>query len=319
MRLAFCALIFVLLRATAAPAATWHVAADAAAPGDGTPGSPFALIADAMAAAAAGDTVRLGPGTWSDTVPLTVYGLPRLALLVLKSGVTVVGAGRDATFLHAQPSAIYTFGIAAENVDGSAVVADLAVSGACFQGVNLRGASPRFVRLDLVNDVTGGSSVACDVRDRSFPVMTDILFAGGHTALVVEFGSAGTYTDCTLGVRPNDGLICNDGSPVMTGCTFLGAGRDVLVLTQGSRPLLSGCRVADGGSNAVRVALYPPGSTVDLAGNTWFSDDPAAVLARVRDARVDPALGATVLVEPLGDGGVPARHATFGGMKALYR
>ena len=164
----------------------------------------------------------------------------------------------------------------------------------------------------------GANVVACDLRDGSFAVVRDCLLDGGHTALVVEFGSAGRFVRCTIGARPNDGLICNDGSPVLDDCTFAGAGRDVLVLTQGSQPLLRGCRIADGGAHVVRVALYPPGSRIDLSGNRWFSDDPAEIRDRIRDAAVDPGLGATVEIEPLGDP-LPAPPASLGDLKALFR
>ena len=307
------------LSATPLVAGTWHVAPDAGTVGDGSPTNPFALVAEGMAAATLGDTVSLAAGTYSATVPVTAYGQNRLALLVLKNGVTVIGAGREATFLHALPASIYTFGITAEEVDESASVSDLTVTGACFQGVNLRGASPRLSRLHLVNDVTGGSSLACDVRDLSFPVVEDVLFDGGHTALVVEFGSGGTYTGCTIGIRPNDGMICNNATPELIETVFLGAGRDLLVLALGSQPVLRGCTIADGSRFAVRVAVYDPGSEIDLGGNTWFSTDPATIRTRILDALVDPSLGATVLIEPLGDGGVPVRDLSFGSIKAQYR
>ncbi len=311
--------LLVILSASPLAAGTWHVAPEAGIAGDGSITNPFAMVADGMAAAASGDTVRLAAGTYSATVAVTAYGQPRLALLVLKEGVTVIGAGREATFLHALPAAIYTFGISAEDVDESASVSDLAVTGSCFQGVNLRGASPRLSRLDLVNDVTGGSSLACDVRDLSFPVVEDVLFDGGHTALVVEFGSGGTYAGCTIGIRPNDGMICNNATPELIDTVFLGAGRDLLVLALGSQPVLRGCTIADGSRYAVRVAVYDPGSEIDLGGNTWFSTDPAAIRARILDALVDPSLGATVLIEPLGEGGVPVRDLSFGSVKAQYR
>jgi hypothetical protein len=312
-------LLLCLLLPRPATALTWHVAADASTPGDGGSTTPFALIADAMAAASFGDTVRIRPGTYSATVPVTAYGQSRLALLVLADGVTVVGAGRDQTFLHGQTSTLSTYGITAFQIGGTAAVSDLAITGACFQGINLREASPQLNCLDVRNDVTGGSSTACDVRDGSFPVVTDVRFDGGHTALVVEFGSGGVFSDCTVGVRPNDGLLCNDGAPELIRCTVEGAGRDALVLTQGSQPVLRDCMLGDGGRYAVRVILYPAGSVIDLGGNTWFSDDPVEILARIRDARVDPALGATVIVEPLADGEVPAQTTSFGSVKGLFR
>jgi len=250
---------------------------------------------------------------------LTAYGNPRLALLILKDGVTVLGSGRNATFLHALLSPTLTFGITAENVDASASVSDLTVSGACFQGLNLRSSSPRISRLDLFNEVTGGSSVACDVRDLSFPVVDEVHFDGGHSGLVVEFGAGGVYTDCTVGVRPNDGLICNNATPQIVDTVFLGAGRDVLVLAQGAQPVMSGCTIADGGQHAVRVAVYPAASEIDLSGNTWFSSDPAVVRGRILDALVEPALGATVVIEPFDDGGVAIERTSFQALKLQFR
>lgn len=311
-------LLLVVLVDTASPL-TWYVAAEVPVAGDGSLANPFDTIASGMAAAADGDTVRLAAGTYSATVATSAYGNPRLALLVLKDGVTVIGAGRKATFLHALSAPTLTFGITAENVNASASVSDLTVSGACFHGVNLRSSSPTFERMDLVNDVTGGSSVACDVRDLSYPVFQDVVFNGGHSGLVVEFGAGGVYTDCEVGVRPNDGLICNNGTPEFVNTDFLGAGRDVLVFAQGAQPIVNGCRIADGGQFVVRVAVYLPGSEIDLGGNDWFSSDPMIVRSRIQDALVDPLLGATVVIEPFGSGEVALESTSLGTLKALYR
>jgi hypothetical protein len=67
------------------------------------------------------------------------------------------------------------------------------------------------------------------------------------------------------------------------------------------------------------VGLYEPGSEIDLSGNTWFSSDPARIRAAILDAKDDPALGASVIFEPLSGGGVPVQSATFGKVKALFR
>jgi len=309
----------LLLTASRAFSVTWYVAADAQSVGDGNIVTPYGLIADGMAAAAVGDTVRLAAGIYSDTVLITAYGNPRLALLILKDGVTVIGAGRNATFLTAILAPTLTFGITAENVDASAFVSDLTISGACFHGVNLRSSSPTLERLEIVTDVTGGSSVACDVRDLSYPVFNEVAFDGGHSALVVEFGAGGIYTDCLVGVRPNDGLICNNGTPEFVNTTFLGAGRDVLVFAQGSQPIMNDCTIASGGQYVVRVAVYLPGSEVDLRGNVWFSPDPSIVRTKIQDALSDPLLGATVLIEPFGNGGVAVVSSSFGRVKASFR
>jgi hypothetical protein len=308
----------VLAGAAPSGAATWHVAAGAPEGGDGSVSLPFARIAPAMAAAAAGDTVRLGPGTYSDTVATTAYGNPRLALLVLAEGVVVAGAGPGATILHALPADTLTFGVTAADVGPASVVRDLSITGACFHGVNTRTASPTLVNLEIRTDLVGRSSTAADFRDGSDPVVADVVFDGGHSALFVEFGSTGTFTGCTIAGRVNDGVSVTRADPTFIDCVFEPAGRDVILLNGGSRPSFTGCTIADGGRWAVRVTGYPAGTVLDLSGNTWFSDDPGVIATRILDAADDPSLGATVVVEPLSD---PTAVETlpFGSLKSLYR
>lgn len=301
-----------------AESATWHVSVGAPEGGDGSARQPFARIAPAMTAAAAGDTVRLGPGTYSDTVVTEAYGKPRLAILILKEGVVVVGAGSGATVLHALPADTLTFGITAADVGPSAEARDMSITGACFHGVNTRTASPTLANLDIRTDLVGGSSTAADFRDDSDPTVTGCRFDGGHSALFVEFGSRGTFTDCTIAARIRDGVSITRADPTFIDCVFEASGRDVILLNGGSLPSFTGCTIADGGRWAVRVTGYPAGTTLDLGNNTWFSSDPAAITARILDAADDPALGATVIVEPLADG-VPVEAHTFGSFKALYR
>jgi hypothetical protein len=313
------AVLFLMSLPSVASAATWYVNPAGGSAGDGSFNSPFELIAEAMSAAAVGDSVSLAAGIYSDTVPTTAYGNPRLALMILKEGVSVVGAGRGVTILEALPADTLTFGVTAENVGGSASVSDLTIRGACFHGLNLRSSSPQVKRVDIVNEVTGSSSVSCDVRDLSFPEFEEVLFDGGHTAFVVEFGAGGVYRNCTVGVRPNEGLICNNATPEILDTVFLGAGRDVLVFAQGSQPIMNRCTIADGVRNAVRVAVYLPDSQIDLSGNTWFSAVPAEVQARILDASVNPLLGATVVFEPFDEGNVSAIPVSFGDVKSRYR
>jgi len=271
-----------------------------------------------MAGAQPGDTVRIGPGTFSSTVSTSAYGSPRLALLELAPGVTVVGAGRGQTILHALPSDTLTFGITAVDLDRTAEVRDLTVSGACFHGINTRNASPRIINLEVVPDLVGASSTAADFRDGSDPEVIDCLLDGGHGSLFVEFGSSGTFTRCVFGTGPNDTASITQASPTFMDCTFEAAGRDVLLLNGGSQPVLTGCTLADGARWAVRVTGYPAGSTIDLGGNTWFSSDPEVIRTRILDASDNPALGATVVIEPLGPS-VPVEVQSLGSFKAMFR
>ena len=205
--------LFSVITVLGASAGTLYVEADALPGGDGSSGAPFDRIGPAMAGAQPGDTVRIGPGTFSSTVSTSAYGSPRLALLELAPGVTVVGAGRGQTILHALPSDTLTFGITAVDLDRTAEVWDLTVSGACFHGINTRNASPRIINLEVVPDLVGASSTAADFRDGSDPEVIDCLLDGGHGSLFVEFGSSGTFTRCVFGAGPNDTASITQASP----------------------------------------------------------------------------------------------------------
>lgn len=86
-----------------APAVTWYVDAAAAAGGSGlSASSAFPSIAEAVAAAASGDTVRIAAGVYKENVVLEGKSL------------TIVGAGRDATIIDAEESGrpLYLKGVA---------------------------------------------------------------------------------------------------------------------------------------------------------------------------------------------------------------
>ena len=315
--------VFVLglvLSAARAGAADWFVAADAGAGGDGSSGAPFSTIEDAMQQAAAGDRVFLGEGIYQQTVSLSVGGRARRALLRLRPGVAVIGAGRDRTRLRGEADAgAPLFGITAgPEVGPDTEVRALAIEGACFHGVNLRGASPTLRSIDVLNDASGSSSVGMDLRDGSAPLVEDLLVDGGHGAVFVEFGSSGRFERCRVRARPDDTLALSDATPLFRDCVFEGAGRDLLVLNLGSAPRFERCRFGRGQRWTVRVAAgYPAGSRVDLGGNAWFSADLEELAASVLDAVDLPSLGAIVVLEPLASAG-SVGGTRWGGIKAAF-
>ncbi|MDY0110305.1 MAG: right-handed parallel beta-helix repeat-containing protein [Candidatus Krumholzibacteria bacterium] len=96
--LALAPLLGLLLCAAAAEARTWHVEKDGS--GD------FTVIQDAVEAAAAGDTIRIGPGRfyegriWSFPSGLSEF----IRVVILQSDLTLIGAGADETFIgQAEP------------------------------------------------------------------------------------------------------------------------------------------------------------------------------------------------------------------------
>lgn len=312
---------FALLLLAAIPglasAADWYV--DAGGGGDGTVSRPFASVHEATDVAAPGDRILLAPGTYRQTRTILVNGRQRRALVVPPAGVEIVGAGRALTILDAPAGeGPPIFGITASGIGRGTIVRDLRITGPCFQGINLREASPTLLRIDVLTDVTGSSSTAVDVRDGSDPFCGDMLIDGGHSALFVEFGSSGRYEDCVVGKRPNEALAFSDADPVLVRCEFLGAGRDLLVLNQGSQPELSGCTFGRGDRWTVRVAGgYPGPVIVDLGGNRWFSTDPDTLAAAILDATDDAALRATVEFEPV-LGGVRVGADSMSGLKSRW-
>jgi hypothetical protein len=317
--LPFALLALLVLVAPAAVARDLHVAEAAVGPGDGSVARPFPRIAEAMAASTTGDRILIGPGVYSDTTGLSVYGQPRLTMLALKDGVEIIGSGRGHTFLRAPDAPIYVLGISAEGVGRASRVSDLTVDGPCFHGIQLRSSHPVLERIEVRNPATGTSSLAMDVRDGSDPLCVDLVLDGGHSALFVEFQSAGTFRDCRIGRRPNEGLACSGADPRFERCTFDGAGRDLIVLNQNSWPRLDDCRfLAAGDRWTIRVAVgYSAGTTLHLPGNHWFTSDPDRLAETVHDARDDPQRGLTVELSPLGDP-VPAKSLTIGHLKSRF-
>ncbi|HSO52031.1 MAG TPA: right-handed parallel beta-helix repeat-containing protein [Actinomycetes bacterium] len=85
---------------------TLHVAANAAAPGDGSMARPYPRIAQAVAAAVAGDTVLVGPGRYAEEVRTARPGRPKAPIRILgRPGAHLVGPrglarGRLVQILH---------------------------------------------------------------------------------------------------------------------------------------------------------------------------------------------------------------------------
>jgi hypothetical protein len=75
----------ILLSAAAAAQTTWYVSAHVACPGSGTAGDPFCTIGSGVAAAAPGDTIQVGPGTYHEDV------------VIDKDALTLRGAGAAST------------------------------------------------------------------------------------------------------------------------------------------------------------------------------------------------------------------------------
>ncbi|HEX9640786.1 MAG TPA: right-handed parallel beta-helix repeat-containing protein [Candidatus Krumholzibacteria bacterium] len=285
--------MFAAFSVGGAHAKSWHVD-PAASGGDGTVEFPFGRIDHAMDAAAAGDSLLLAAGVFDAWIEIDDAGVARRALMLLKDGVHVLGAGAGESILRGKSEDVIDYGIRAFGIGDQGSVSGLRLDGAIRQGINLVGASPRLTQLEVLNDLAGGSGVAMDVREGSFPEVADCVFDGGHSALFVEFESGGNFTRCVIGSRPHESLVVIDSNPRLVDCVIRSGGRDSIVLSSGSEPVLQACRIRRGSRWTVRVFGYAAGSVIDLGGNHWYSEDRGALQEDILDARDDAALGARV-------------------------
>ena len=101
-RTAICAVLLLAIGAGGADARTWHVRKDGT--GD------FKVIQDAVDQAAAGDTIRIGPGRFEEKKPYTSYPPDKwtvdVYVAVDVADLTIVGSGVDQTFIG-PPSPIW--------------------------------------------------------------------------------------------------------------------------------------------------------------------------------------------------------------------
>jgi hypothetical protein len=213
------ALIVVLSLALAAacPAATWRVETDGS--GD------FTDLQAAADAAAAGDTLLVGAGRFAALqARATPGGTFEAVLAVAVDDLTVIGAGRDQTFIG--PAAWY--GPVGEYPKGVTATGDLAM--------HLRGVTVE----NLPHAVWwyGGAVDLrdCRVRGGGFG------FFGLHTD-----GAGGSVADCAFETTEEDGFaVWLEGAPSFTvsGSTFTGPGCGVTVTAGSTGVAVAGCEVA---------------------------------------------------------------------------
>ncbi|MBC8422508.1 right-handed parallel beta-helix repeat-containing protein, partial [bacterium] len=182
-----CALLLTALFATAAAADVINV------PGD------YDEIHDAVQAANPGDIVQVAAGTYSDCTHETEGPGTTPACVIMKSGVTLRGAGTADTIIDAQSlgrgifvenvedcrienlqirnafAAAYGAGILMRQVGRDVVVTDVLVT-LCTDGgvICYNGASPTLTRVDCVSNVAKqGGGLA--IEEDSFPWVIDCL------------------------------------------------------------------------------------------------------------------------------------------------
>lgn len=244
---------------------TWFVATDGS--GDGTRAAPFGTIAEALAAAAAGDTIQLGAGSFDGqiavTSDVTLRGLcPSMTTLTWGApddedgGVVTVDAAaltlRDLSIADSQ-----TAGVVA--TDATLSLTGVVVSGVVSEGISARDSSVTLddVLVDSVgprpSDLTGG----------------DPVFATGETTIVA--------TGLTLSRSHRAGLWVENGATVdLSDLVVFGMEPQASDNGRGVAMRISGAS----GANVVRRAVVQGGHDYAFGGlggdltieDAWISD-----------------------------------------------
>ncbi|MCZ6837217.1 MAG: hypothetical protein O7G85_15690 [Planctomycetota bacterium] len=255
-RLALITCILGLLSRPGVAQTTWHVDDDACpGPGDGSIGSPFCSIQDAIdAAALSGDEIIVDPGFYLEAI----------------------NPNGKAVDLHSSSGAAVTF---INSVDLSSTVItctsnegpDTIISGFTLIGGN--------VTLTTLN----GGGLRCD---GSSPTINDCVFwfnfavQGGGMHLT---GGAPAFTDCTIkdcnATGSGSGVYIANGAPTFTNCTIgpntnpgLGAG----VYVAGGTPTFTGGSFTLNIAQVTGGGLYNESGDVTLLGCSFSRNDAAA-------------------------------------------
>jgi parallel beta-helix repeat protein len=269
VRLSACLLAATALPALA-PAATLHVPAN------------YATIQAAMEAAASGDIVQVAAGTYGDCTHPTEGPGSTPACVIMRSGVTLRGAGINATIIDADSqgrgifvelvsncrienlqvtrayAAVYGAGILLRQVDASVVIDNVKVIG-CTDGgiICINNASPTISNvLCLDNEAKQGGGIA--IEESSSPIITSCRVSGNQApsggGVFIRQNSNPHISGCTIDLNDinavwgaGGGIAIVDSAPILSNCmiqanTALGYGGGISYL-DGQGGEMSDCKI----------------------------------------------------------------------------
>jgi len=168
--------------------ATWYVAESGSDANAGTEASPFRTLTKALQSAGNGDTIRLAAGRYTQTAGETFP-------LVFKDryGLTVVGAGREATFIDGEGN---TTDVSAFEISSS--------YGVRFKDLSITGmdSKTKIYELPAVMKVVGTASIRFD----RVGIVSNVITQVKHTvenktldgALRIDCAGLVDFTDCVI-------------------------------------------------------------------------------------------------------------------------
>jgi parallel beta-helix repeat protein len=246
----------------------------------------YTQIHDAVQACASGDTVLVAAGTYYDCTHPTEGPESTPACVIMKSGVTLIGAGVDQTIIDAQDGGrgifidnvancrvenlrirrayalIYGAGILIREVGNSVQITDVRVT-ECTDGgvICINNSSPTLIRVAMDNNsAKQGGGLA--IEENSSPIVTDCLV---NNNLAPSGAGIFIRTNCAPVL---DGCIIRDNT--ITAVNTNGGGISV----QGSTPTITNCDIldntVDGYGGGIAFADYSGGlvENCTIQGNT---------------------------------------------------
>lgn len=292
----------------------------------------YAQIHDAVQAAQSGDVVEVAAGTYYDCTHETEGPGTTPACVIMKSGVTLRGAGTAATIIDAQTlgrgiflegvsdcvienlqvrnayAAAYGAGILMRNVGRDVEITDVLVN-YCTDGgvICYNNASPTMTRLSCIDNVAKqGGGLA--IEENSAPWVIDCTISGNEApsgaGVFIRNGSDAYLNGCTISNNTIDadygqggGLFIGDSSPTLIRCDISGnssLGNGAGVAYQlGSAGTMMACTVS--GNTLDRDFIYGAGIAVD-------SSDPliegCTIVGNICQSTVTDAAGVHTLFSP---------------------
>jgi hypothetical protein len=220
--------------------------------------SQYKFIHDAVQACGYGDTVLVAAGTYHDCTHETEGPGSTPACVIMQSGVTLIGAGPDATIIDAQTGGvkdgrgIFVEGVSdcrIENLQVTDCFAEVYGAGILIRQVD---SSVEVTDVKIYDNGDGGIIVI----NNAHPVLTRIDFIDNHAklggGLSIEENSNPTVTDCYFdnNSAPTGGglMVRVNSNPVISGCVIennfvIGNGEGGGIAVVNSSPEISNCEV----------------------------------------------------------------------------